>query len=181
LKAELQAHVLACDAEQFKATWQPYQTTAQVQDVATTQSTLIQLTTQLRAHKDQERTAKLSNKWSRRIAGLSCTPTGILSAGLGMLWIYGPIHDYINLNGHIFVITHLMNKNFGTLKNEALSAAFCIGCSLYFGRLAAQDIPYARFAGTGQLTKEIAALDEIIACLNPQVPEPIETETETTK
>jgi hypothetical protein len=176
LKAELQAHVLACDAEQFKATWQPYQTTAQVQDVATTQSTLIQLTTQLRAHKDQERTAKLSNKWSRRIAGLSGTLAGMLSAVGGIRWIYFVVIGDYKYNGHIQFITPLMGKKFGTLKYEVQTAAFLIGRTLLLGHFTAQGITYARFANTQQLSKDITALDEILACLNPQSPNLIDTE-----
>jgi hypothetical protein len=169
LKSQLQAHIIACDAEQFNATWQTYQTTAQAEEVAVTQSTLSQLTTQLRAHKDKERAVRLTGKWSRNIAGLSGTLAGILSAGAGMVWIcIFVIGDYKKYDGHIQVITPLMNGLWVTFMDEVKHAAFWIGSALLLGRFAAQGITYARFAGTQQLTKEIAALDAILACLNPE-------------
>ena len=77
LKAQLQVQVLACDAEQFKATWQNYQTITQIQEVTITQPALIELATQLRTLKDQERTAKLNDIWGRGIAGLCSGPSAI--------------------------------------------------------------------------------------------------------
>jgi len=171
LKAQLQAHVIACDAEQFNATWQTYQTATQAQEIAVTQSTLSQLTMQLRAHKDQERTAKFNGKWSRCIAGLSA---GAI-AGIAAL-SFVPVLNQLR-KGKILVAYHLYKGKY----YKASSETIIIVGYLVAGYLAVKEFTDARFAGTQQLSKDIIALDEIIACLNPQVPEPIETETETTK
>src|ERR1700730_170419 len=46
-KSQLQAHILASDAQQFKDTWQNFQETAQAHEVAAAQAGLTQLATQL--------------------------------------------------------------------------------------------------------------------------------------
>jgi cell fate (sporulation/competence/biofilm development) regulator YlbF (YheA/YmcA/DUF963 family) len=169
LKAQLQAHIIACDADQFNATWQTYQTVAQAQEVAATQSTLTKLTTQLRAHKDQDRMAKLNDKWSRCIAAISAGATASASGGLFIAFLN-------TLRKLKIPVAYQFYK--GKYSKAILETLVIAGC-LAAGYLVVKEFTYARFAGTQQLSKEIAALDEIVACLNPQSPESIETETET--
>lgn len=163
LKAQLQAHVLASDATNFKDSWHNYQATAQAQEVRAMQSVLINLAAQLRTHKDQERTTKFNGTWGRCLAG-ACA----ISSGAVTFVFYGAfICDIFN----------------GIFKNRApswLELTVPIA-AIYLSHYAIKNINYACFAGTKRLTKEINALNEILAYLNLQTPELIDTETEIIK
>jgi len=184
-KAQLQALILASDAQQFKDTWKTFQDTTHTDEMSTTQTALNQLATQLHTQKTAERAAKLKDKWGRIIAGASVIPTGALSFGavIGYIWLsiddFKKCQGFIPLipkkyNGYIQILTPVIQKKFSDALEEIGWLALFTGISLYYARLAKNDIAHARFAGTQELTKEINALEEILTCLgNEPEQEPI--------
>jgi len=165
VKTQLLQHLIACNSQRFNKNWQEYQAAMQKADLENTQESLTQLATQLRAHKDQERAAKLNGTLKRIVkCGLKTVPEILCFIICGCLEFAALNYEYKVEN--LSIRYALQRKNFNMFKAACLGHTALITSILISVYSILQHINDTRFAGTEQLNKDIIALDEILVYLN---------------
>src|SRR5579862_9579983 len=153
LKTQLQATLIACNAEQFQETWQHYQEINQAEAISTMQGILSEQATALRAQKIEE------------LSVGAATLTSVFFSGQAIYnchWWY-TCQDGICVNGIV-----LKNK---FPMREKVWLVIAIAGAISTGWYALKNFNYVYCANTQNLSTEIKALDAILVCLNPQTSE----------
>jgi hypothetical protein len=164
-KIELSAAIIACDATTFATSWKTFQESTPADELATMRTQLTQLATQLKNHKELERLLKLKTLKSRVLAGICAVPMAVLSIPSALFLAWSTLDDLYNQK--IPIISSLTNRNYKTAFDDTMVIIALCMVTTYAGRYGLQDINYARYANTQELSAHIVSLDSILACLAP--------------